>query len=333
MAESTLSITYRTIQQELGYFNGWSTDNTSWSASELAMINRDVKAGLRQFYAPPKLPAQTRPHRWSFLRPVETLITVAPYSTGTIEVVVTDATVTLTDGVFPPWAASGEIVIDGVAYDVATRTDDTHIELTTAWAGASAADKAYVLQRYAYDLPDAFASTDGDMMFEESSGIFHTVPVIGEGRIREYRQQVSSPGEPIYAAVRPKKHIGTETTGQRWELLLHPVADKAYTLSYQCRLNPESLNESAPDTTYPPGGMMHAQTIIASCLAAAEMRFKGSKGPQWEDFLIKLESSIAIDLEQAPPSVGANTIRGRSMPSSSRVTRVTVNGVFYDGSD
>lgn len=266
MPPESLEITLRTCQQEVAYDIGWGTDAAQWQADQLAMINRLVKEGLRQFYAPPRLPTQTRPHRWSFLRPVETLETVA--------------------------------------------------------------------EQADYELPATFASLDGDLTFSEDSGVLHTVSNIGEGRIRGLRQEQASPGKPVFCAVRPKTHSGSETSAQRWELLLHPTPDAAYMLSYRCRINPDALDESAPDSAYPPGGMQHAATILSSCLAAAEMRFKGGKGPAWERFLERLEASVAVDLEQAPTNFGRNSDRNRRVSTRpSRTTHVTVNGIYYDGSD
>lgn len=261
-----LDLNYRSCQTEVAYDIGWGTDAAQWQADQLAMINRLVKEGLRQFYAPPRLPTQTRPHRWSFLRPVETLETVA--------------------------------------------------------------------EQGDYDLPDAFGSLDGNLTFEEESGILHTISNVGEGRIRGLRQESATPGKPLFCAVRPKRHAVPQTTAQRFQLLLHPLPDAAYLLSYRCRINPDSLDESVPDSTYPPGGMIHGQTIIASCLAAAEMRFKGGKGPAWERFLERLEASVAVDLEQAPTNFGRNSDRNRRVSTRpSRTTHVTVNGIYYDGSD
>lgn len=334
MAESTLSITYRTLQQEVAYYIGWGTDATVWTADQLATINLIVKSGLRQFYTPPRLPTQTRPHRWSFLKPVERLTTVAPYSTGTVAVTNGDATVTLTDGTWPTWAAEGTLLIAGVAYDVASRTGDDEIELTSAWSGTTASDFTYSLERRSYDLPDNFGSIIGDMTFEETSGVVHSVPIIGESQVRFMQQQNVGPATPQVAAVRPKSHAGTETTGQRWQLLLHPAADEALVLAYRCRLNTESFNEAAPSTTYPPGGSAHSETLIASCVAAAESRINDAKGPKWERFLERLEASIEVDLEQVPETWGKNTNNGgRMSPPVNRTPYATRNGVLYDGSE
>ena len=77
MAESTLSVTYADLQREVIYFIGWGTSVSGLTSDQLAMVNGCVNEGLRQFYAPPRLPGQAKAHRWSFLRPVKKIKTVA----------------------------------------------------------------------------------------------------------------------------------------------------------------------------------------------------------------------------------------------------------------
>lgn len=76
------------------------------------------------------------------------------YTTGTITTAAGDATVTLAGGTLPAWAASGRIFFQGQVIDVASRTDDTHLEMATPWGGTGAAGLTYVLFQNEYDLPD-----------------------------------------------------------------------------------------------------------------------------------------------------------------------------------
>ncbi len=113
MAESTLSTTYTELQQEIAAYLALGRDSSGWSATEAASIAVVLKRALRQFYFPPPV-GNERPHEWSFLKPVTTLDTIAPYSTGTIAVVITGTTVTLTTGVWPSWTAThGSLVVAG----------------------------------------------------------------------------------------------------------------------------------------------------------------------------------------------------------------------------
>lgn len=77
----------------------------------------------------------------------------AAYSTGTVAVTNGSATVTLTGGTFPSWAASGDIWIDGMWLPVLTRDSNTQVTLESAWHGASLTGETYVLAQTEYALP------------------------------------------------------------------------------------------------------------------------------------------------------------------------------------
>ena len=71
-----------------------------------------------------------------------------PYSTGTIQIVPNAAgsTVTLTGGIFPAWAATGDVLVFGSLYSVLSRDSDTVLKLddtTVTVAGGT----AYTLQK------------------------------------------------------------------------------------------------------------------------------------------------------------------------------------------
>ena len=80
MSEPTLSLTYFDYRAEvgvyLGYGRGDEGDNTDspWTDSQTKAINTAVAAGQRQFYDPPILEGERTSHRWSFLKPVATLV-------------------------------------------------------------------------------------------------------------------------------------------------------------------------------------------------------------------------------------------------------------------
>jgi len=143
MSESTLSTTLTEIRLAIAHFLGIDVDPANWDADQTAIINLIIKRGLRQFYFPPpvleitgKRTSVTRPaHEWSFLKPITTLDLIGSYITGTITVTENDATVLLTDGIWPSWTVEkGTLVVDNVEYTIATRTDDTQIELSEVWS-------------------------------------------------------------------------------------------------------------------------------------------------------------------------------------------------------
>jgi len=79
----------------------------------------------------------------------------AAYTTGTVTVTEGSAVVTLADGTFPTWAASGDIYIAGQWQSIAARDGGTQLTLDNAWASADTdgSGLTYVLAQYQYDLP------------------------------------------------------------------------------------------------------------------------------------------------------------------------------------
>ena len=55
MAESTLSLGYNEIQIEVGRFLGYEVTPASWTAAEIAEVDRFIQAGYRQFLYPPEI--------------------------------------------------------------------------------------------------------------------------------------------------------------------------------------------------------------------------------------------------------------------------------------
>lgn len=301
MTESTLSTTITELRLAIAHYIGISLDITDWDADQTAIINLILKRGLRQFYFPPPNLVQTGqrtgmslpPHEWSFLKPITDIDLIGSYSTGTITVTELDSTVLLTDGVWPNWTATkGKLVVDNVAYEIASRTNDTQIELSEAWALDTEATVSYTLRHNGnYDLPDDFGGMEGNLVYAEGSNK-EDVRIIGEGKIRSLRSGSTSRTYPAYAAIRPKKQTVT-TTGQRFEIMFFPITDVAYTLSYRMLVLPELLVTST--ITHPYGGATHAEAILASCLAAAESQEEEKRGVKWQEFQDRLAASIQID--------------------------------------
>lgn len=305
MAESTLSYGYGDLSILLGRYLGlgdaWAIGD---SDEEDEKVNRIIKSGLNRFYNLISTKGRVS-HRWSFLHPVVTLETIAPYDTGTIAIVNGTTTVTLTDGVFPSWTAThGSLIVDTAEYVIDTRTDDTHLELASAWSEDTETASEYVLKHDGnYDLPDNFGGMESDMVIE-SENFRPNIMRVGEGKIRSLRQLEpryaigTTTTTPFYAAIRPKEHTVT-TTGQRFEVMFHPLPPTVITISYQIRILPEML--VATTLEYPYGGAEHGETIRAACLAAAEEqensnRLGGNKSYDKRDlFESALVSSIALD--------------------------------------
>lgn len=298
MTESTLSLSFTTLRREVGDKLGLNTTVANWSSDETQLVNDIIRQGLTQFYTPP--PVNGRVHRWSFLRPVTTLTTVGPYSTGTIAIA--SGVVTLTSGTFPSWAALGEIQVEGNSYSVNTRDGDTQVTLddTTVTVSSGA---AYTLARPAYTLGDDFGGMDGPITYRPGSASFYpSIEVTSAARIRQFRQNDDTTGRPVFAAIQPQAHVAA--TGTRFEILLYPIPDDVYVLTYRYKSRPNMIDATS---LYPVGGMEHSQTILESCLAIVERKLDDNRGVHHAAFMECLAGSVAHDIaEHTPDRLGYN---------------------------
>lgn len=186
---------------------------------------------------------------------------------------------------------------------------------------------ATVADDYDYDLPDAFGYIDGELTFAASDNQGGPLKKVGEGQIRVWREAGGDDsGVPSFYAVRPKSATAG-TTGQRWELLLWPTPDAIYTLSYKYAALAGAISTGSP---YPLGGMSHAETVLQSCLAVAEMRDMGVHGPEWEGFIDRLRTSVSLDRSHAPEYFGFCGDPGIVSQERSRIDGyVSYNSVNY----
>ena len=132
------------------------------------------------------------------------------------------------------------------------------------------------------------------------TGEYHfEVDIWNEQVIRRERQRSTVvTGRPLKCAFEPVKADGTVqyasdgTTSQAYNLMIWPVPDDDYVLEYRYNMIPTRVSSAA---IYNAGGAYHHETLVASCLAAAELERDGQKGPQWEKFMERLRSSISHD--------------------------------------
>jgi len=145
----------------------------------------------------------------------------------------------------------------------------------------------------AYRMPDVFGGILGDMYFDVGDGRYTPISIVNEGQVRHKLQASDSTGRPYCAAIRPVALATSTTTGQRFDLIVFPIPDTDYTLHYRYTVLPDAL---FADGLYPWGGATHAETIKASCLAAAaKTNFPVEKEEKWTEYLRLLQVSIGVD--------------------------------------
>ncbi len=179
-------------------------------------------------------------------------------------------------------------------------------------------------------LPDDFGGFEGVITVSSPTLVNWPIELLNEGRIREaYSLNPSITGRPIQAALQPLKGT-TGTTGQRFQLFFFPVPDTNYTIQFQYYLLPDYINGTI---AYAYGGAAHSETIIQSCLAVAELRIDGAKGPQDAAWMQRLAASVGKDRQSKAQKLGYN----RDMSDGSQwnrdwnhyADRLLVNGVQY----
>tara|TARA_R110002012_G_scaffold151096_1_gene311014 strand:- start:282 stop:1385 length:1104 start_codon:yes stop_codon:yes gene_type:complete len=182
-----------------------------------------------------------------------------------------------------------------------------------------------------YTLSANFGGMIGVATYATSDDRWSPIETTGEARIRLLRQRDSGSeqSDPRFMAIRPISSDGSN--GQRFQLMLWPTPDAAYTVSYRYHALPAKLTASYP---YPLGGEAHAETILASCLAVAEARQENNAGIHAANFMQRLQASIAYDKQINTPDVaGYNRDASDTVMMTEQDNRY-VNGdvVKYNGS-
>ncbi len=153
---------------------------------------------------------------------------------------------------------------------------------------------ATVVDQGDYDLPADVGAIIGTMTYGARTS-FPPLKLVGEGMIRTRRQSssVQQKGRPRVMAIRPKG--GDGSAEQIWEVLLEPVPNAIFTLSYRAHIRPSRITSAKP---FPLSGIEDAETLLSSCLAVIE---DNNTGPKYARFLSLLEGSIERDKSRSTP--------------------------------
>lgn len=147
-----------------------------------------------------------------------------------------------------------------------------------------------------YDMPDAFSGFLSDELNFTSTKTWPVQLTWMEdlnAHIQDYGTSITSAIPQVMLAALESKTSALGTTGQRWTLKLWPTPNASATLTAQYRLSPDALGD---DTYYPLGGELHADTLLESCLAAAEEHINDQLSSIHRDrFAELLNQSILLD--------------------------------------
>lgn len=154
------------------------------------------------------------------------------------------------------------------------------------------------------DLPDGFGGFfDQFLSFAVANSKYEQVRLTSVPEILRRRQNENLyPADQVYlAAVNAKTPTGT--TGQRFELLMFPAPDANGTLKGNYYAAPDATTDSLP---YAMGGEVHSETLLACCLAAAELERDKTLGPMKQQYMERLANSMAHDQRTGPKTFGYN---------------------------
>jgi hypothetical protein len=181
-------------------------------------------------------------------------------------------------------------------------------------------------------LPDDYGGLEGQVTLSSDAEInWWPLNVCGVASV--YAKESVSPtttGRPCMVCVEPLKDT-TSRRGQRFQLHFWPTTDTEYTVKFQYYLNPDALDGTRP---FCYGGAQHAETIQASCIAAAELYRDDARRERWQYFMERLAASVHIDRRNKPQNLGYNRDQSdmRNRWDGRRWIdgqSITVNGVTY----
>lgn len=165
-------------------------------------------------------------------------------------------------------------------------------------------------------LPDDFGGLEGKVTVSVSGSTgYCPIPVVGDVR-HMYAVSPSATGYPQVCCIDPIRGT-TKERGTRSRLMVYPAADQAYTFQFAYYVNPQYLSNAFPHHL---GGSQHGETILQSCLAAAELKLDDQRGPQWAEFKTQLLASVNADRKLKPQVLGYN---GDASDMSQRFRRGT----------
>jgi len=313
MAQSTLLLTRTEIQTEVARFLGYPRSSGDYSANQVLDMAAIIKRGMRQFYFPQPTAVQVaqgqKAHRWSFLRPQAELtiwddvlaadaITVSSASyDGTV------TTITASDDVFYETMEEKTMAFDENSN---TFVIDEYISATvvrvTGDASGETGNTITIDSEDTFTLPWDFGamSGDGKFAYHRDSARVQPVSLTSDANIRQLRMGSVSSATPYLAAITPLSMDGTQ--GQRHTVQFHPPPSDVFVFTYRYHILPNAL--VATTNEYPYGSVPHSETILESCLAAAEIREKDDATTTHQvRFANMLQGSIDHDMQYGQPVI------------------------------
>ena len=313
MTESTLTHSWATLEDAVQDFIGGTAPT----------VTEDLASGYRLFLWPSIVGLH---HDWSFLHPLATLVLRAE-ATDTLAATPSNPTtnVTITPTTIGSYHVGDELKIGNELLKVGTVGVST-LTVTRGYRSSTArslasGDTITILGGNA-TLPDDFGGLRKGFTFDRGAGK-GLIQRTSVGHIIECIQRSDETGDPRIFAIAPLPF--TAATGQRFEAIFYPSSDEARILYYQYDVLPAKPDVSG--TVYPLGGAQYSETLLQCCLAAAELRHRFTKGPQWQTAMEMLAASIERDRRAG----AAETLGQLIDPATVSVDWVETGSISYGG--
>lgn len=153
-----------------------------------------------------------------------------------------------------------------------------------------------------YPLPDGFGRVAGTLRYMVADGASapcRPIAVVSRSDIEAIRRH-SHKGAPRAAAFVYVDNTFGER-GQSMQMMLAPIPDAAYTLSFEADADTGRLSAERP---FALGGYRFSELVVESCLAAAEQRANDEIGLHTQNFNSQLIAAIAKDRKTGAKAYG-----------------------------
>lgn len=177
------------------------------------------------------------------------------------------------------------------------------------------------------DCPWYFGGIYGDVSYTDNTAT--VVQVVSEPQIQKLIMARPYTARPQYVCVRQKAQDGNDsgaTPNLQYELVFWPTPDTTYTIRLQYVALVQKLSATYP---YHLGGVAHTETVLASCLAAAEQMQDDEVGIHSARFQQRLMASVESDRRATTPHYGGTMTDASIEFEGSSWTRAV--GVTYGG--
>lgn len=316
----SLNLTNQEIKENFALVAGVSRDSDVWDTDTEADYERILRGGRRKFFMA---------HQWRFLEQDWTILTTAPYETGTIQVA--SGVVTGTGTTFPGDATSGPReymleVSDGL-YEIDVWTSATSLTLKDT-SLTVASGTSYKIYRVRYPFSFSGSATLGGIIqpvyLENETRPLPNTGVMPNYTVERYlRKNNHSANKPEAYAI---QQFVAETSGiPEHYLVLSPAPDAAYVLKTRIRIQPEDTYDFADSTA-----SFHAvfsECLMAAILATTEIYYHNTMGVHAAEYQRLLPLCIQKDREFR----GAKTLRSRRRTFRDPNYELRVGRGTYDG--